>query len=643
VSGSIDWNALAAQAQANFNATGTWYISSPTQPASPPPAAAGVASTIGSGTDSFTLLLSEDAYLGDAQYTVSVDKVQLGGTLTAHATHGSGQDDSVTVQGTWAAGPHSVTVTFLNDAYGGTPNTDRNLYLDGATYHGAAISGATAALLSTGPAGFSFTASPPTSAPVTATIGSGTETLILLLSEDAYQGDALYTVSVDGVQIGGTLTAHASHAAHLDDTINLLGTWAPGPHSVSINFLNDAYGGTAATDRNLYLDSATFHGATVPGSTLALMSAGPAGFSFTEPGATSTPTSTTIGSGTDSITLKLSEDAYQGDAQYTVKVDGVQIGGTLSAHASHAAGQDDTLTINGTWAPGGHSVTVTFLNDAYGGTAAADRNLYLDGATFHGAAVPGSISALMSAGPATFAFTEPGSTPAPGGLVPVQPGYTLVMQDDFSAGYNHAKWGDPFPLPSANGPSSNGAYIWDVNAVGVRNNEMQVTFTHETDGWHTSGFNSFRAGIGIHFGTVDFDAKVEAAQGTVAAFLMWPVTDTWPPEIDMLETPKNQAMHTLHYGSTNADAVIQFGGPDPSQWHHYQLTWLPNIVQVTTDGVVTASWNYGIPDTTMGFGALGVVGSPADGWIGGAPDATTPPLVTIHLDNVVMAQWNGIA
>jgi hypothetical protein len=45
----------------------------------------------------------------------------------------------------------------------------------------------------------------------------------------------------------------------------------------------------------------------------------------------------------------------------------------------------------------------------------------------------------------------------------------------------------------------------------------------------------------------------------------------------------------------------------------------------------------------MGFGALGVVGGPGDGWMGGAPDSSTPPLVTVHLDNVVMAQWNGIA
>ncbi len=652
MSGSIDWYALAAQAQANFDATGHWYVStppatptSPTVPAGPP--VPGVNSTIGSGSDSITLLISADTWNGNAQYTVSVDGVQVGGTLVAQATHGA-TDDTVTVLGNWASGTHSVSVNFLNDAYGGTASTDRNLYLDSASYRGATLPGSTIALLSNGPANFSFTAgSPSPTPPLVTTIGSGTETLVLMLSQDAYNGDAQYTVSVDGVQVGGALSAHASHATGQHETLNVLGNWAPGPHSVSISFLNDAYGGTVAADRNLYLEGASFHGTPVAGSSAALMSAGSAAFSFIEPAAPTPPATPggpiTIGTGANSIVLKLSEDAYKGDAQYTVTVDGVQVGGIQTAHASHAAGEHDTLIINGNWGTGQHFVNVTFLNDAWGQTAGADRNLYMDGATLDGVALPNSVKPLLSAGTAGFVFGQAVNSPSPGHLVAVQAGYTLVMQDDFSNGYDHAKWGDPFPLPSANGPSNSGAYIWDSTSVGVRSNELQITFTQEADGWHTTGFNSFRAGIGIHFGTVDFDAKVDYAQGTVAAFLMWPTTDTWPPEIDILETPKNQAMHTLHFGSGNADAVIKFGGPDPSQWHHYQMTWLPNIVEIRTDGVLSASFNYGIPDTMMGFGALGVVGGPGDGWMGGAPDASTPALVTAHLDNVVLAQWNGIA
>ncbi|NGM24269.1 hypothetical protein G3576_30040, partial [Roseomonas stagni] len=99
-------------------------------------------------------------------------------------------------------------------------------------------------------------------------------------------------------------------------------------------------------------------------------------------------------------------DAWQGSAQYTISVDGVPINGTLTAQASHAAGEVDTVTVLGNWAPGGHVLTVNFLNDDWGGSAATDRNLYLEGATYNGAAVPGSTAMLGMAGPQNFAFTD---------------------------------------------------------------------------------------------------------------------------------------------------------------------------------------------------------------------------------------------
>ena len=46
--------------------------------------------------------------------------------------------------------------------------------------------------------------------PVVKTIGSGSDALVLKISQDVYLAGAQYTVSVDGKQIGGTLTAGAS-------------------------------------------------------------------------------------------------------------------------------------------------------------------------------------------------------------------------------------------------------------------------------------------------------------------------------------------------------------------------------------------------------------------------------------------------
>jgi hypothetical protein len=100
-----------------------------------------VALTLGSGPDALVLRISQDAWQGSAQYTVAVDGVQIGGTVTASALHGSGTADTVAVQGDFAAGSHHLAITFLNDAYAGTPQTDRNLHVEGVAFDDAAMPG----------------------------------------------------------------------------------------------------------------------------------------------------------------------------------------------------------------------------------------------------------------------------------------------------------------------------------------------------------------------------------------------------------------------------------------------------------------------------------------------------------------------
>ena len=245
----------------------------------------------------------------------------------------------------------------------------------------------------------------------TTMIGAGTDTLQLAVSEDAYQGDAQFTVGVDGQQVGSVLTSTAPHVSGNYDIVNVLGSWAVGPHTVTVNFLNDAWGGTDATDCNLYLVGATYDNTGVPGIAQKLSVSGPVSFGVTD----NTPvpvygTTTTVGSGSDTLALKVSEDAYGGDAQFTVSVDGQQAGGVLTATSLHGNGQSDLVNVLGNWAAGPHTVTVNFLNDAWGGTTDTDRNLYVDGATFNDVAVSSASSSLLSNGPTSFGFTDPGST-----------------------------------------------------------------------------------------------------------------------------------------------------------------------------------------------------------------------------------------
>ncbi len=241
---------------------------------------------------------------------------------------------------------------------------------------------------------------------------NGTDVMVLRLSESAWQGDAQFTVSLDGVQQGGSFTAHASHAAGASEVFTFNGTWGSGTHALQVTFLNDAWGGTPATDRNLYVDSVSYDGAAVPNAAAALLSQGPHAISVPGSGV---PKALSLGTGSDALVLKLSQDAWLADAQYSVKVDGQQLGGTLAASALHAAGQDDVLTLHGSWGAGAHDVAVTFLNDAYGGTAATDRNLHVDGILWNGAAVSGGSADLLSTGTHDFAF---GAAVAPAAAAP---------------------------------------------------------------------------------------------------------------------------------------------------------------------------------------------------------------------------------
>jgi len=350
---------------------------------------------LGSGSDSVTLQMSEDMFLGDAQFVVSVDGTQIGGTQTVVASHGAGQSQQFNVLGNFGAGAHTVAVTFTNDAAGATPLQDRNLYVNSTSYDGTLVAGGSLTEMAGGTQNVIVNA-PPDVIPPVLTVGSGLDTISLKVSEDSYLGDAKFTVSVDGTQVGGTLTAQDAHSAGLDQTLNVLGNFGAGAHQVTVNFLNDATAGSiAAGDRNLYVDGASYDGTVAPGAILALMSSGPQTLSVGTPVSSNT---TWIGTGYDMIGLNLSEDFYLGNAQFTVSVDGAQVGGTQTASALHSAGQEQTLDLFGSFGAGRHTVTVNFLNDAYGGSASADRNLYLDKASYNNATPSSTGLALMGQG-----------------------------------------------------------------------------------------------------------------------------------------------------------------------------------------------------------------------------------------------------
>jgi len=106
--------------------------------AQPAPSAAGTTTTTSASTtahgsapiNTLTLHLSEDAWRGNAQFLVSVDGKALNAATEVTALHKDGAVQDFGFTGSFGPGPHDVAVTFLNDAYGGTSSTDRNLYVN---------------------------------------------------------------------------------------------------------------------------------------------------------------------------------------------------------------------------------------------------------------------------------------------------------------------------------------------------------------------------------------------------------------------------------------------------------------------------------------------------------------------------------
>lgn len=232
-------------------------------PSPPPPTGSG---------DTLVVHLAEDAWAGDAQFTLDVDGVQLAGPTAVTVAHGSGGFQDFTYSGTFGSGPHTVSIHFTNDGWGGTTDTDRNLYVGGIDFNGQHYAGETAhndamngapdsdpnaaEMFVNGAVTFADVGAAPSSPPA----GVAANTLVVHLSEDAWSGDAQFTLDIDGTRIAGPTDVTTTRASGGFEDFSYNGNFGPGPHTVAIHFINDAWGGTADTDRNLYVSGIEFDG-----------------------------------------------------------------------------------------------------------------------------------------------------------------------------------------------------------------------------------------------------------------------------------------------------------------------------------------------------------------------------------------------
>ena len=447
---------------------------------------------IGTGPDTMVLKLSEDAYKGDAQFVLTVDGKQVGPAQSVTALRSQGQSESVTLKGDFGTGPHQFGVSYINDLWDGTPATDRNLYIDSATFNGDQVLNGVE-LLKNGtvpfgtapasqpvsqpgtPGGAGATITNPAPSPIAAppTVGSGPDTIVLNLSENAYRGDAEFVLTVDDKPVGPAQSVTALHNQGQTEAFTIKGDFGADPHQIGVSYIDDLWDGTDATDRNLWIDSATFNRGRVENTVLLQTNStavfGSAAFAQPSPPpaapSNAVPTSSgvaqaapvaviptpvntapaavppnnpsplvpapgttpgvsapgnpglggpgvppTVGTGPDTVTLNLSEDASQGDAQFVFTVDGQQVGTAQSVTALHGQGPSEAFTFRGDWGTGAHQFGVALANGATDGSGASNRHLYLDSAAFD-ANLVANATQVVSSTPVTFGMAAIAAPP----------------------------------------------------------------------------------------------------------------------------------------------------------------------------------------------------------------------------------------
>ena len=228
-------------------------------------ASSGYHAFVASPLDTLLLRISEDGWREhpDAQFILKVDGVQVGEVNTVTASHGAGQTQNVILTGHFREA-HQISVVFLNDQYGHTPDKDVNLYVDSVSLNGVVQTGSEAKI--DPGAGMTVGSSAELTHNGSATFDVTPKALVVHVSEDAwdYHPDAQFALIVDGKQVGEVQSVAALHAQGQSDTFSFKGDFSQA-HQVAVQFLNDQYGGTNQ-DVNLYVDSISLNGRFINGS-----------------------------------------------------------------------------------------------------------------------------------------------------------------------------------------------------------------------------------------------------------------------------------------------------------------------------------------------------------------------------------------
>ena len=257
--------------------------------------------------------------------------------------------------------------------------------------------------------------------------------------------------------------------------------------------------------------------------------------------------------------------------------------------------------------------------------------------------------ASMVAGAWAPAAAAPASSSDPSGeAMPGQiPGWTQTFADDFTSPSTLSN----YQVQNSSGPAPDGSGSCVAsNHVGVTGGMLVIRgykdpagavshgCTDDANQWVTGGVKL--TANSQTYGKYEVRMRVDNGQGVSLVALLWPTTDTWPPEIDFTEdngvSPRTVDTATEHWGTAaNPSQVNDTLAVNLSQWHTVGVEWTPGKIVYTMDGVPWATEaNSNVSDVPMQLAVQTQAwqcNSAGTGWET-CVDGTTPAEVDMDVD-----------
>jgi beta-glucanase (GH16 family) len=210
--------------------------------------------------------------------------------------------------------------------------------------------------------------------------------------------------------------------------------------------------------------------------------------------------------------------------------------------------------------------------------------------------------------------------------------FTPVFRDDFNGtDLNRDVWNTLY-----SGTYWNGAFAWDPSQVELGGGVLTIATERQGGFWESGGLSTIPEGQ--TYGSYEFRARLDEGQGTSAVILLWPTSNQWTDEVDIVEAYRadRSFFAFTNHGDPNETQFVQV---DVSEWHDYRLDWTPGALVLSVDGQERSRITTDVPSQPMSFGMQGHVHAASETWFGGAPDGSTPSRVELEVDWVKVSAW----